>query len=682
MLLFILAQAASVAVGPAGAPALSPAPAAQSQALAGVTSYPAAFFASVHPNTANDMIGLLPGFVFDGGSSVRGYEGAAGNVLIDGKRPVTKTENLGNLLARIQASQVERIDVIRGGAPGIDMQGKTVIANIVTRRQGGSRFLIHYADQHNSDGRRLGFVRLEGSGQVGQRSWEAGLNLGGFIDDGSGDGPWTITNGDGSPRLLGHLHSQGWGTQANLTGATEGPLGEGRLRVNGHLFTQVFNSAELDTTRFPDIHAEHDHADDNKAQSEFGANYTRPLGARGSLEIVALRQDGREKFADTFNPPADAQLFKQITTTSETILRGVLKLQQTPALSWEAGAEGAYNDLRNHILLSDNGAVIALPAANVEVDETRGEAFVKATWQPVSTLTVEAAVREEGSLIESSGDVTLSKTLYFTKPRILVTWAPDADTQVRFRYEREVGQLDFNAFVASSSLNTGTVTAGNPNLVPSQDWVSEIAVERHFLGSGAISLTARHLQITDAIDRAPIRAPDGHVFDAPANIGDGTEDDLIATLNLPLDGIGLKGAKLRGDYTRRLSQVTDPTTRTSRPISGQHPSDWDAHYSQPIGDFTYGVDVQFNGWQQRYYRFNQIEIDKLQPYVTPFLEWKPNPKLSFRFEIDNATARTFKHVYENWSGPRNASALESVEQRTYKPGRVFYFRVRKTFGNS
>ncbi len=672
MLLFVLAQAAAVAAPATGAPAAQPA----------VVSYAPAFFADVHPNTALDMINRLPGFALDTGSGVRGYEGAAGNVLIDGLRPAVKTEGIDSILSRMLATHVARIDVIRGGAPGIDMQGKTVIANVVTKQQNGARGLIHYADQHDSDGRRLGFIRLEGSGRLGERTWEGGFNVGGFVDDGFGDGPRTITNGDGTPRLLGHMHAQGWGTQGTLTGATEAPLGEGRLRVNARLFTQVYDSAELDTTQFPDTHSEHDHQDDNKDQSELGLRYNRPLGDRTSIEIVALRQDAREKYADTFDNPSDAQLFKQNTTTSETILRGVVKFQQTPRLSWEAGAEGAYNTLENHIRFADNGAFQQLPAANVMVDEKRGEAFAKAVWRPFSTITVEGEVREEGSQIESSGDVNLSKTLYYTKPRVLVTWAPNRDTEVRLRYEREVGQLDFGAFTASTTLTAGVVSAGNPNLVPAQDWASEIAFERHFLGSGGLTLTLRHLQITDVIDRAPIFLPNGDAFDAPANIGNATEDDFVVNLTLPLDKLGLKGAQVHGDYTRRLSQVTDPTTHTPRPISGQHPNDWDFHFSQPVGTMIYGVDVGFgNGWQQRYYRFNQIEIDKLQPYVTPFWEWKPNPKFSLRIELDNVTARTFKHTYENWDGPRNLTALSTVEQRTYKPGRVFYIRVRKTFGN-
>jgi len=672
MLLFFLAQAA-VAVAP-------PSTAAPPPASSGVTSYPPAFFADARPNTALDMVNYLPGFSLDTGSGVRGYEGAAGNVLIDGERPSTKSDDLGSILSRMLATHVARIDVIRGGAPGIDMHGKTVIANVITKKGGGSRGIFHYADQHDSDGRRLGTLRIEGSGQIGQRSWEGGLTVSGFIDDGFGDGPRRIDNGDGTLKLLGHIHSQGWGTQWVATGATEAPLAGGRLRLNGRVLGQTYDSSELDTTQFPDNHTEHDHQDDNKLQSELGGRYTHDLGARANVEIVALRQDRREKYADTFLTPGEAQLFKQDTTKSESILSGTVRFQQRPSLSFEAGAEGAYNALENHIRFSDNGVFQQLPAANVMVDEKRGEAFAKGTWRPFSTVTVEGAVREEGSQIESSGDVNLSKTLYFTKPRILVTWAPSPDTQVRLRYEREVGQLDFGAFVASTTLTAGVVTAGNPNLVPSQDWASEIAFEQHFWGSGGLTLTARHLQITDVVDRAPIFLPDGTAFDAPANIGDGTEDDFIADLTLPLDKLGLKGAQVRGSFTRRYSQVIDPTTRRPRGISGQHPTDWDFHYSQPVGRVIYGVDLG-GGWQQRSYRFNQIQIDKLQTYVTPFWEFKPNPKLSFRIEIDNATARPFKHVYENWNGPRSTATLATVEQRTYKPGRIFYFRLRKTFGN-
>ncbi|MFI4965726.1 MAG: TonB-dependent receptor plug domain-containing protein [Caulobacterales bacterium] len=667
MLLLLLAQAAAAAVAPATA---APAPAQPD-----VASYPPAFFADGRPNTALDMVNRLPGFALDTGSSVRGYEGSAGNVLIDGERPAVKSEGIDSILQRMQATHVARIDVIRGGAPGIDMQGKTVIANVITKKGGGARGLFAYADQTNSDGRRTWAVRTEGSGKVGERTWEAGLFAGKFTDDGLGDGPRTTTAADGSPLLVGHIHSQGWGWQEIFTGAVETPLAGGKLRVNTRIFGQVYNSDELDTIRLPDTHTEHDHQDDNKVQTEFGARYSRSFGARTKLELVALRQDHHELFADTFAPPGDPQMFRLDQTTAETILRGVVKFQQTAKLAWEAGAEGAYNTLGSLTDFTDRGVAVKLPAANVTVQEKRGEAFVKATWRPLSTVTVEGALREEGSQISSSGDVVLQKSLYFTKPRIALTWAPDDKTQVRLRYEREVGQLDFTAFVASTSLVAGVVTAGNPNLVPQQDWASEIAFERHFWGSGALVLTARHLQITDVVDRAPFGD-----FDAPANIGAGSEDNVIVNLTLPLDKLGLKGAQIRGDFTRRWSQVTDPTTGRPRPITALHPTDWNLHFTQPIGKFIYGVDL-FGGWQERYYRLNQIEIDKLGTYVTPFVEWKPTPDLSWRIELDNVTARGFEHTFENFDGSRRIAPLASAEERHVHPGRTFYLRLRKTFGN-
>jgi hypothetical protein len=65
------------------------------------------------------MISRCPAFRFDGGDSdVRGFSGATGNVLIDGKRPTSKSESLEAILRRIPARSVVRIELIRAGAPG------------------------------------------------------------------------------------------------------------------------------------------------------------------------------------------------------------------------------------------------------------------------------------------------------------------------------------------------------------------------------------------------------------------------------------------------------------------------------------------------------------------------------------------------------------------------------------
>src|SRR6185295_2314520 len=116
-----------------GAP--PPAPAAATESA--VIVYAADYYAPMQLPTALEMVQRTPGFSFDSGANVRGFAGGAGNVLIDGERPLTKSETLDEILKRVPAASVARIEVIRGGAPGIDMQGRTVLANVVRKGGGG-----------------------------------------------------------------------------------------------------------------------------------------------------------------------------------------------------------------------------------------------------------------------------------------------------------------------------------------------------------------------------------------------------------------------------------------------------------------------------------------------------------------------------------------------------------------
>jgi outer membrane receptor protein involved in Fe transport len=666
MMLWALAQAAAVATAPA--PVV--------QEAQGVTSYGPEFFATMRPANALEMVQRLPGFTLDTGSSVRGYEGAAGNVLVDGHRPTSKTDSLDEYLKRIPAAAVARVDVIRGGAPGIDMQGKAVIANVVRKDGGAFHGLFAFAQNFDYDGRTEPAVRLEGSGKLLGYDWEGALFAGRNHDDGSGDGPLRRLSPTGATLIAGDIHSQGGSTNLTGTLAVEHPLAGGRLRLNGRVSWSRYHYDETDFIHYPDVHQEHERDLDTSLQTEFGVRYEKALSPRTHLELLALRQDKHEPTPGSFTAPNDVEDFQLDSRTSETIGRAVLRFQQKRSLSWELGGEGAYNDLTSKTSFTVNGVGVPLPAANVHVDEKRFEVFGKAVWRPLKTLTLETGVRQEGSQIESSGDVTLSKELFFTKPRVLLTWAPSDDTQVRASYERVVGQLDFTAFVASQSLAAGVITAGNPNLEPEQAWVSQLDLEQHFLTSGAVVLTLRHSQIKDVVDRAPF----GN-FDAPANIGDGTKDELILNLTTPLDRIGIKGGQLRGTWTWRRSEVTDPTTHETRPITRLRPYEFELHYVQdlPQWKLSYGVDVCCARTETTF-RFNAIDIRDLTNFVSPFVEWKPRPDLQFRVEWDYASYFSYTRTLYQYAGPRGSAPLAYIEHRDPQFGSVFYFRVRKTFG--
>jgi len=293
---------------------------------------------------------------------------------------------------------------------------------------------------------------------------------------------------------------------------------------------------------------------------------------------------------------------------------------------------------------------------------------------------METGVRIEGSRIASTGDVVSGQTFLFPKPRLVVTWSPTDPDQVRLRVEREVGQLNFDDFAAgTASLTNGAVHAGNPRLTPQQDWVYEAAYDRRFWSGALATVTLRHYQLSDVIDRAPIYDPAG-TYDAPGNIGSGTKDEAAFALTLPMDRLGVANGVFTGQATLRQSRVIDPTTGLPRPISGLHPLDAQIHFTQGLAPLKaiWGFDV-FNQWRETYYRFDEIDIDTLKTYGVLFAEYKPRSNLAIRFELDNIGARAFRHVREIYDGPRSTTPLAYTDIRDLHGGRTFYLRVRKTF---
>ena len=113
--------------------AQAPAPTAAPTGDQAVRTFDTAFFARFNPVTAEDMVRQLPGFTIDEGEELRGFGATAGNVLIDGQRPASKTE-ISKELGRIAARDVLRIELIGAAAAGdIDVRGYTELANVVLK---------------------------------------------------------------------------------------------------------------------------------------------------------------------------------------------------------------------------------------------------------------------------------------------------------------------------------------------------------------------------------------------------------------------------------------------------------------------------------------------------------------------------------------------------------------------
>lgn len=642
----------------------------------GVLVFTPDFFADQRPNTALDMVSRVPGFSVNDGSGSRGFEGAVGNILINNARPASKNDTGSNVLSRTPASQVDRIELIRGGAPGIDMQGYSVVVNVILKTE-NTRQSILTASGFFFDGGRDSFNgSYQFTAREGERTWGVTLSDGVSISDANGVGPVVRTDANGNVIRREDYFNDSWGGGQSVRGNFATPLFGGKIDLTARYGVNDFHNVHLQTAT--DVRRESLYDTDGDG-GEFGAVYSRPLNDRLKMETRLIHQwntfervsTSRTRLGGVDSPE---QQFASEGESSESILRGLVRFERSPAITFETGAEVAYNMLEVDQAFTVGGAPVPLPSASVKVEETRGEAFGKATWRIRPELTLEGGLRLESSTISQSGDAEQEKSFFFAKPRFLATWTPMADNQVRVRFEREVGQLDFGDFAASAELQDENVFGGNVDLEPEQRWISELIYERRFWGDGIVSVGLRHDEITDAIDVIPL----DHGLSAVGNIGDGTLDQLALTIAIPTDKLGVAGGMFRFRNTWNHTEVTDPTTGEIRPISGirarqavfsweQDLTSWKLQYGAAyipiLGQKSFDPD-QTSGWRGH-------------DYFEAWAEYKPTATLSIRAQVniwnDFDVART---VYADRSPAR---PIAYVEHRYIDPRTFFQVRVRKTF---
>jgi hypothetical protein len=678
----LFATAAAVALLGAGtvpaqaqAQAQTPGPAAGATDQ-GVLVFTPDFFAAQQPNTALDMVERIPGFSVEDGDGSRGFEGAVGNILVNGARPASKTDRGSAVLGRTLARQVERIELIRGGAPGIDMQGYAVVVNVILKDEASRQHVLEVTPfLFEGDGQNLVAARYQFTARAGERSWGVTLSDGVGTSDANGVGEAVRRDAAGAELRRESFWNDNYGGGTSLRGNYAGPMFGGRIDLTGRLGVNDFHAetrlSAADVRRVSRF-------DEDSQSGEVGAVYTRLLRPGLTSETRFIHEFGAFENAAVSTSrvaglEAPAQRFEAEGEEEETILRSLLQIERSPTLSYEAGAEVAYNMLEVDQAFTVGGVAVPLPSDQVKVEETRGEVFARATWRPRTGLTLESGLRLEASTIRQSGDADAEKTLYYAKPRVLATWTPMARTQVRLRLEREVGQLDFDDFAASAELEDDTVFGGNVDLEPEQRWVAELALERRFLGDGIIAVTLRHDEIRDVIDRLPL---DGGLS-AVGNIGDGVLNQLAVNVVVPMDRIGFSGGQVGFRNTWNQSEVTDPTTGALRPISNLRRSQavisvqqdiarwrlqWGAAWLPLLGSTSYDPD-QTSGFRGR-------------DYLELWAEYKPAAAWAIRAQLnlwDDFVA--FREVYAN----RASRRIDFVETREIDPRTFVQVRVRRTF---
>jgi hypothetical protein len=642
----------------------------------GITNYPVGYFSANQPSTALDMVRLLPGFrLQNGDSGLRGFSGSVGNILIDGQLPTSKEENPEQLLQRIAASSVDHIELIRGAA---DMHGYALLANVVRISDASlsGRAEAEFAATHF--GTSIPNFALHVTRQGADSTLDLSASYGRGLANGHGFGARGRFAPDGTPLRLSQYAFPELQNFADFSGTYRQGLWDGDLTLGLVVKQQRRYSRIEERIYFPVAAYSSGLESDRKRNGEARLDYQHPLGAWGQLQLFAVhRLEEQDEISQT-SAAAGTDLARSRYNQREDVARLAWQRQEG-ALKLESGAEGAINVLNSRSILSLGGAPVLLPAANLRVEEDRGEFFTTATWRFGAALVSELGARYEISRLTQSGDSRLDKDLSFFKPRWLTSWDFAPGHALRFLVERQVGQLEFRNFASSTSLNSNIVTAGNKDLEPQRSLLVSLTWERHFWERASLAVEARREFVSHVVDHVPVFAGPS-VYDAVGNIGSGLRDVLQINLVLPLDEVGLKGLTLTSDNSFEYSRVRDPAAGVKRRFSGYQPFNINAELDYDIPEMNLRLGATFHDDARGFdYRIDEISSSYHGIKLGAFLEYKPVPDWTLRLFGNDLAQSAFFRDRDLYAGLRGQAPLAQVEHRSLNNGALVGIHVQRNF---
>lgn len=688
-------------------------------------TYPASFFTQFGSVSAKDMLDRIPGVgstTGGGPSSSGGFRGAGGGnggrgfgsgsgsneILINGKRTAGKSNATSGLLDRINADQVDYIQIIRGTSGELDVRGSGQVINIVLLEELDNSSITY---QLNSDRNRDSTLAPGGNFSYANR-------LGGFdfVLSAVAEPRYGHTNneefsvlGDFSPNdriVEDNIREQ---TSYDLTANVGYEFGENSSARFNALFSQNDNDSEVDRgitdfTTMPNmLRVQREDTPAEQHNWEIGGDFEQFFDNGGRFKaLFVLNQDNRNQTRERFDLFDDGTENKNLflktgSRTSEEIIRSSYTFDIFEDQDIEIGGERAVTTLDSKLALgiaSDTGipsplfgdlVPVAVSNANSTVEEERYEPFIIHNWAISPRMSLESHLLYEYSEISQSGDVSNKRDFDFIKPKVDLRYDLTPTLQLRGSIEKVVTQLRFSDFVAATDQEDedSNTFSGNANLRQEWFWKYDFITQYRLPNEmGVIDTNLFYHDHRDVIERIDVTTDESNLLSANGNIGDGRMWGLSVNASVRMNMIDMPNLLLTSNWSVADSEITDPFTGEERRFRFHGRGRWDVSFRHDIPQWSLNWGARWNNrfdHNQKQYDIDDVISTLGEPNVSFFAEYITDAGTSWRFDARDLTNNEQCRERIRYVGRLSAGILEEIENRCSVRGLVMSLKITGTF---
>jgi outer membrane receptor for ferrienterochelin and colicins len=692
-----------------------------------VLTYGLDYFQRFEPVSVGEMLKRVPGVTFTSdvleydGVQMRGLPPGFTQVLINGRRAPGGESDRSFFVDRLPAELIERIEIVRSPRADQPSEGIAGTLNVITKEsanfEGGFAKLGALI---NKDGGTRPSGAIAYSGKLGPATsmwgavnYQERRNPKKKVSLRYGD----VFGGDGSPTDPDFNNTErqndtrdGRDVSAN-TELTHEFDGGGRLRIGGLYVDTNRNEDETSLTYegadldFDGVETQHE--DIHQKTYAITSDAKFPMGDF-ELGLAAAWNGYRENTITTASEGDEEDLSDLEPVEKEALHIRDNEYAGTISLTW--GTDSPLRIKTGVDLLSKKrrGSDIVLdieddeeeadPAVNFTIKEKRYDPYLRFTYEPSSTLSIDTGVRYEITRRQAIGATGTER--YNTEslnPSFHVRYAlTDAD-QLRLSIARTVRRPSYDLispYEQEESPGDDDITIGNPALKNERAWGIDVGYERNLGGRGIFGVNAFYRKVKDLTELVstgvPVLDEDEQIgnFYTPRNIGDGKVWGLEVDFSAPLTVFGLPDTGLFFNYTYLDSSTRDPFTGAKRRFNNQPHHVYNLGFIQTVTalDASFGATISGRS-KATESNFDETVDLRYDPDLEVFVEKRIGKNFVLRGTVQNLLDRKKKENFRKYDGDsydailaaRAAGDIDEYELERERSGQLFQITLRAAF---